>query len=192
MFTGIIKNIGDITESTNSHIKIATKDSEILKVGDGTSVSVDGACLTVKSIVNNEITFQISRETIERTIISNYSLGSFVNLELPVKAKDYLSGHIVQGHIDDICNLINVEEVGNKQWIYEFDMKNKKYLVDKGSITINGISLTVVKPSKNSFKTYIIDETYKRTNFQYLEIGSQVNIEYDILSKYLERLIIDN
>ncbi len=192
MFTGIIKNIGNITESRNSEIKISTNDTEILQVVDGTSVSVDGACLTVKNIIKNEITFQTSKETNERTIIPNYSSGSFINLELPVKAQDYLSGHVVQGHIDDICNLINVEEVGNKQWIYEFDVKNTKYLVDKGSITINGISLTVVKPSKNSFKTYIIDETYKRTNFQYLEVGSQVNIEYDILSKYLERLIIDN
>ena len=192
MFTGIIKNIGNITETTNSHIKISTNDSDILKVEEGTSVSVDGACLTVKNILKNEITFQTTKETIERTIISKYSEGSFVNLELPVRAKDYLSGHIVQGHIDDISNLISVEEIGNKQWIYEFNTKNIKYLVDKGSITVNGVSLTVVKPSNNTFKTYIIDETYKRTNFQYLEVNSQVNIEYDILCKYLERLTIDN
>ncbi len=192
MFTGIIKNIGNITESRNSEIKISTNDTEILQIVVGTSVSVDGACLTVKNIIKNEITFQTSKETNERTIIPNYSSGSFINLELPVKAQDYLSGHIVQGHIDDICNLINVEEIGNKQWIYEFGTKNIKYLVDKGSITINGVSLTVVEPTKSSFKTYIIDETYKRTNFKYLEVGSQVNIEYDILSKYLERLIIDN
>ena len=192
MFTGIIKSKGSITETTNSHIKISTNDSEILKVEDGTSVSVDGACLTVTNILQNEISFQTSKETIERTIISNYSLGSIVNLELPVKAQDYLSGHIVQGHIDDISKLINVEKLGNNQWIFEFDTKNAKYLVDKGSITINGVSLTVVKPSKNTFKTYIIDETYKRTNFKYLEVGTKVNIEYDILSKYLERLIIDN
>ncbi len=192
MFTGIIKNIGNVTESTNSHIKISTNDSDILKVKNGTSVSVDGACLTVKNILKNEITFQTSKETIERTIISNYSSGNFVNLELPVKAQDYLSGHIVQGHIDNISKLINVEKIGNDQWIYEFNTEKAKYLVDKGSITINGVSLTVVTPNKNSFKTYIIDETFKRTNFQYLEVGSQVNIEYDILSKYLERLTIDN
>ena len=192
MFTGIIKSTGKIIESTSSNIKISTNDSEILNVIDGTSVSVDGACLTVQTIINNEITFQISKETIDRTIISNYSVGVVVNLELPVKAHDYLSGHIVQGHIDDVSNLIDIKETGNKQWKYQFDTKNTKYLVDKGSITINGISLTVVKPSKDAFETYIIDETYKRTNIQYLEIGSQVNIEYDILSKYLERLTIDN
>tara|TARA_B100000700_G_scaffold50951_1_gene54194 strand:+ start:5650 stop:6228 length:579 start_codon:yes stop_codon:yes gene_type:complete len=192
MFTGIIKSTGKIIESTGSNIKISTNDSEILNVIDGTSVSVDGACLTVQTILNNEITFQISKETIDRTIISNYSVGVVVNLELPVKAHDYLSGHIVQGHIDDLSNLIEIKEIGNKQWKYTFDIKNTKYIVDKGSITINGISLTVVKPSKDAFETYIINETYKRTNIQYLEIGSQVNIEYDILSKYLERLTIDN
>ncbi|MEC7926376.1 MAG: riboflavin synthase, partial [Actinomycetota bacterium] len=115
-----------------------------------------------------------------------------VNLELPTTANDFLSGHIVQGHVDEISEVINIAEDKIGLWTFEFNSNNSKYLVDKGSVSINGVSLTVVTPNKNTFKVAVIEETYKRTNFQHLEHNSQVNIEYDILSKYVERLIIDN
>ena len=105
---------------------------------------------------------------------------------------DFLSGHIVQGHVDEISEVLNISEDNNNLWTFEFNSNNSKYLVDKGSVTINGVSLTVVNPNIHSFKVAVIDESYKRTNFQFLEADSQVNIEYDIISKYVERLIIDN
>ena len=95
-------------------------------------------------------------------------------------------------NIEDSKKCLSISEDNNNLWTFEFNSNNSKYLVDKGSVTINGVSLTVVNPNKHSFKVAVIDETYKRTNFQFLEADSQVNIEYDIISKYVERLIIDN
>jgi len=114
-----------------------------------------------------------------------------VNLELPTTVNDFLSGHIVQGHVDTTSEVINIEENENNLWTYYFKITDSKYIVDKGSITINGISLTVVDPNEESFSVAVISETYQRTNLQYLKNGSLVNIEYDILAKYMEKMIND-
>ena len=103
----------------------------------------------------------------------------------------FLSGHIVQGHVDTTSEVINIEENENNLWTYYFKIADSKYIVDKGSITINGISLTVVDPNEESFSVAVISETYQRTNLQYLKNGSLVNIEYDILAKYMEKMIND-
>ena len=157
----------------------------------GTSVSVDGVCLTVREISDQNLEFQISNESKNRSIIKGYKTNDIINLELPITANDFLSGHIVQGHVDEISEVINIEQDKIGLWTFEFNSNNSKYLVDKGSVTINGVSLTVVIPNKHTFKVAVIEETYKRTNFQYLQPNSQVNIEYDIVSKYIERLAID-
>ena len=192
MFTGIIKNLGVVKDISDNSLVIKTNDENITKIDLGTSVSVDGVCLTVRYITQDNLEFQISNESKNRSIINGYKTNDIVNLELPTTANDFLSGHIVQGHVDEISEVINITEDKKGFWTFEFNSNNSKYLVDKGSVSINGVSLTVVIPNKNTFKVAVIEETYKRTNFQYLQHNSQVNIEYDILSKYVERLIIDN
>ncbi len=192
MFTGIIKNLGVVKDISDNSLVIKTNDEDITKIDMGTSVSVDGVCLTVRYITQDNLEFQISNESKNRSIINAYKTNDIVNLELPTTANDFLSGHIVQGHVDEISEVINITEDKKGLWTFEFNSNNSKYLVDKGSVSINGVSLTVVIPNKNTFKVAVIEETYKRTNFQYLQHNSQVNIEYDILSKYVERLIIDN
>ena len=192
MFTGIIKNIGVVKDISDNSLIINSENKHFLNIDLGTSVSVDGVCLTVKNIQDNNLEFQISNESKNRSIIKEYKNNINVNLELPTTVNDFLSGHIVQGHVDEVSEVLNISRENNNLWTFEFNSNNSKYLVDKGSVTINGVSLTVVNPNKNSFKVAVIDETYKRTNFQFLEADSQVNIEYDIISKYVERLIIDN
>ena len=192
MFTGIIKNLGVVKDITDNSLVIKTNDENITKIDLGTSVSVDGVCLTVRYITQDNLEFQISNESKNRSIIKGYKDNVSVNLELPTTVKDFLSGHIVQGHVDEISEVLDITEDKKDLWTFEFNSNNSKYLVDKGSVTVNGVSLTVVNPNKHSFKVAVIDETYKRTNFQFLQADSQVNIEYDIISKYVERLIIDN
>ena len=192
MFTGIIKNLGVVKDISENSLTIKTEDKEFLNIDLGTSVAVDGVCLTVRGIQENKLIFQISNESKKRSIIKGYKDNVSVNLELPTTVKDFLSGHIVQGHVDEISEVLDITEDKKDLWTFEFNSNNSKYLVDKGSVTVNGVSLTVVNPNKHSFKVAVIDETYKRTNFQFLQADSQVNIEYDIISKYVERLIIDN
>jgi len=192
MFTGIINNIGVVTNVRDNLLSIKTENKLFKNIDTGTSVSVDGVCLTLTSLEGDNINFQISNESINRSIIKNYNIDSYVNLEIPVKANDFLSGHIVQGHVDEVAKVIDITEEENNLWEFIFSSNNSKYLVDKGSVAINGISLTTNRPNESEFTITVIDETYKRTNFQYLEPGTQVNIEYDILSKYIERLINDN
>ncbi len=192
MFTGIINNIGVVTSVSDNLLSINTENKLFKNIDTGTSVAVDGVCLTLTSLEDDNINFQISNESINRSIIKYYKIDSYVNLETPVQANDFLSGHIVQGHIDEVSKVIDITEQENNLWEFKFSSNNSKYLVDKGSVTINGVSLTTNKPNKSEFTIAVIEETYKRTNFQYLEPGTQVNIEYDILSKYVERLINDN
>ncbi len=192
MFTGIIKNLGVVKDISENSLIIKAEDNEFLNIDLGTSVAVDGVCLTVRDIEENKLIFQISNESKKRSIINGYKDNVSVNLELPTTVNDFLSGHIVQGHVDEISEVLDITEDKKDLWTFEFNSNNSKYLVDKGSVTINGVSLTVVNPNKHSFKVAVIDETYKRTNFQFLQTDSQVNIEYDIISKYVERLIIDN
>ena len=157
----------------------------------GTSISIDGTCLTLRDYSDNFLNFQVSDETFNRTIAKNYNVGSKTNLELPATLSTFLSGHIVQGHVDTTSEVIKIEENDNNLWTYYFKTTESKFIVDKGSITINGISLTVVDPDSDSFSVAVINETYQRTNLQYLKHGSLVNIEYDILAKYMEKMIHD-
>ncbi|MFL2647668.1 MAG: riboflavin synthase [Candidatus Actinomarinales bacterium] len=191
MFTGIINNLGVVRDISNNSLIIYSENKQFLNIDLGTSVSVDGVCLTLRNIQENNLEFQISNESKNRSIINGYKKNVNVNLELPTTVNEFLSGHIVQGHVDEISEVLNISEDNKNLWTFEFNSNNSKYLVDKGSVTINGVSLTVVNPNKHTFKVAVIDETYKRTNFQFLEANSQVNIEYDIISKYVERFIID-
>tara|TARA_B100000902_G_scaffold362707_1_gene381207 strand:+ start:3589 stop:4167 length:579 start_codon:yes stop_codon:yes gene_type:complete len=191
MFTGIIQAVGVISHLEGEDIDITT-DSTLFYGHDlGTSISVDGVCLTLREYKDNKLRFQVSQETINRSIIVNYTPGSYVNLELPLTMEKFLSGHLVQGHVDTTTSVLNIHQVSDDLWNFEFTNNNFKYLVDKGSVTINGVSLTVVNPINENFTVSVIRETYDRTNFNKLKAGSLVNVEFDIMAKYVERLLDD-
>ena len=190
MFTGIVESIGTVVALKNDTLEIKTDNSNFFKLKTGTSIAIDGCCLTLKYYENDNLFFQVSDETFSRTSLNDSHCG-FVNMELPLTMASLLSGHLVQGHVDGIVKLSKIEKLENELWNFTFNNAVEKYIVDKGSITINGISLTVVNPDSDSFSVAVIIETYERTNLQYLKDGSLVNIEYDILAKYMEQMIND-
>jgi riboflavin synthase len=190
MFTGIVKSVGSIKTLEKDHLLISTDDDNFYNLETGTSIAIDGCCLTLREYIDKDLLFQISDETISRTSLNKDHCG-FVNMELPLTVNSLLSGHIVQGHVDGVIELDEVTKLDNELWNFRFKYAAEKYIVDKGSITINGISLTVVEPTKDKFSVAVIEETYKRTNLKHLKINSTVNVEYDIVIKYLEKLNYD-
>ena len=186
MFTGIITHKSKVS-SISIENNLLIIDNELGLFDRGTSISVDGTCLTISNINKNNITFDISVETINRTIIKNYTEDSIVNLELPVKYDSLFSGHLVLGHVDTIASVHNIKEIKNGVWEYSFSIEDDTLIVDKGSIAVNGISLTSNYHLKNIFQASVIQETYDRTNLSNIDINSDVNIEYDIIGKYVHR-----
>ena len=143
MFTGIVKSVGSVKTLEEDHLLISTDDDNFYNLETGTSISIDGCCLTLREYINKDLLFQISDETISRTSLNKDHCG-FVNMELPLTVNSLLSGHIVQGHVDGVIELDEVTKLDNELWNFHFKYADEKYIVDKGSITINGISLTVV------------------------------------------------
>ena len=190
MFTGIVKSVGSVKTLEEDHLLISTDDENFYNLETGTSISIDGCCLTLREYINKDLLFQISDETISRTSLNKDHCG-FVNMELPLTVNSLLSGHIVQGHVDGVIELDEVTKLDNELWNFHFKYADEKYIVDKGSITLNGISLTVVNPEKDTFSVAVIEETYRRTNLQYLKVNNSINVEYDIVIKYLEKLNYD-
>ncbi len=189
MFNGIIFNKGIIKkvikrkEGINfflkTNLKFTNKDI-------GISVSCDGVCLTLISIEKKLYEFYLSKETINRSNFKYIKKGNIVNLELPLKYGHKISGHICQGHVDTLGKIIKINKV-DKSYLFDFEItkKERKYLIEKASICINGISLTISKVTKKGFQIWIIPHTYKNTNLSTLKKSSLVNIEIDILSKYV-------
>ena len=190
MFTGIVKSVGSVKTLEEDHLLISTDDDNFYNLEQGTSISIDGCCLTLREYIDNNLLFQISDETISRTSLNKDHCG-YVNMELPLTVNTLLSGHIVQGHVDGVIELDEVTKLDNELWNFYFKYADEKYIVDKGSITINGISLTVVEPTKDKFSVAVIEENFKRTNLKHLKINDSVNVEYDIVIKYLEKLNYD-
>jgi riboflavin synthase len=192
MFTGIIESIGKVEniekDGENYHFTFQSDISKNLKIDQ--SVAHNGVCLTVTSQNNMEHQVTAIYETIQKTNMSSLKIGSLVNLERCLKIGDRLDGHMVQGHVDDtvVCTKIN-EEDGSWRIGFEGENLNEKLIVDKGSICINGISLTVAKINNNYVEVAIIPYTYENTNFKQLKINDIVNIEYDILGKYIQKNI---
>ena len=188
MFTGIIESIGKVKniekDGKNYHFTFQSDISKNLKIDQ--SVAHNGVCLTVTSQNNMEHQVTAIYETIQKTNMNSLKIGSLVNLERCLKIGDRLDGHLVQGHVDDtiVCTKIN-EEDGSWRIGFEGENLNEKLIVDKGSICINGISLTVAKINKNFVEVAIIPYTFENTNFKQLKINDKVNIEYDILGKYI-------
>ena len=191
MFTGIIETLGEIKEiikdKDNVHITIASSIASELKIDQ--SVSHNGICLTVINKNKNKYTVTAIGETINKTNISLWKTGDIVNLERAIKLGDRLDGHIVQGHVDQTGNCISIQEK-NGSWFYTFkyDDTLNNVTIEKGSITINGVSLTVVDSKKNEFGVAIIPYTYENTNFKTFEIGTKVNLEFDVIGKYVSKL----
>jgi len=189
MFTGIITHLGKISKKTDQLLKIQTGQSFLLKIDKGTSVCVNGICLTVVENKKNYFSVDFMPETENRTNIKYLQISDLVNLELPATPTSFLSGHIVKGHIDGASKLLEIKIQGNSR-ILKFSTSPalSKYIVPKGSIAINGISLTVINAKKDHFTVGIIPHTWNNTMFKFIKTGDFVNIEVDILAKYLERL----
>ncbi len=191
MFTGIIEDIGTITslkeENTNLHIKVKSNITSELKIDQ--SVSHNGVCLTVVEIENDEYTVTAIKETLDKTNLNTLQVEDRVNLERAMKLGDRLDGHIVQGHVDQTGICTNVKEE-NGSWVFtfEYDASLNNITIEKGSITINGTSLTVVNSKANSFSVAIIPYTYEHTNFNTFKKGTIVNLEFDVLGKYVTKL----
>lgn len=190
MFTGIITNLGEIINIKKDSLTVKTKRNFTGRLSRGDSVSLNGVCLTIMNLAKNSFKVDIMPETNIRTNLGEVKVGDLVNLELPVTPKSFLSGHILQGHIDGVSKLINIKKQGNSH-ILKFLISKalSKYIVEKGSIAINGISLTDIKIKDNYFTIGIIPYTWDKTMLHTLKLGDFVNVEVDILAKYLERLL---
>ena len=190
MFTGIIESLGKITDLKvdrgNIDFTIESDISKELKVDQ--SVSHNGVCLTVTETSNNTHTVTAVKETLDKSSLTNFSVNDLINLERAMKLGERLDGHLVQGHVDGVAKCLGVS-VNDGSWIYkfEFDISNEMLLIEKGSICINGVSLTVFDIAENTFKVTIIPYTYENTSFKTLKEGDIVNIEFDMIGKYLAR-----
>ncbi|MEY4658405.1 MAG: hypothetical protein RJB36_171 [Bacteroidota bacterium] len=190
MFTGIIEEIGTVTaiekDAGNIHFTIESKLSSELKIDQ--SVAHNGCCLTVVALNDGSHTVTAIHETLTKTNLSDWKVGSKINLERCMSFNGRLDGHIVQGHVDGLARCIEITDE-NGSWRFRFEYTADFVTVEKGSITINGTSLTVVDSKEHSFSVCIIPFTYEHTNFHSLTVGDEVNLEFDIIGKYVARLM---
>ena len=193
MFTGIVETVGEIKKivRNDSFIKVSILPDlnfDDVKVGD--SISVNGACLTVAELNGKILVFDIVRETLKITNLNTLEISKMVNLERAMLLSSRIDGHIVQGHIDGVGEIIDISTAKDNTEIFiRLDKKNSKNCIYKGSIAINGISLTIADIKKNIIKIAIIPHTLNNTTLSYVEIGDLVNIETDMLSKYVEKIM---
>lgn len=191
MFTGIIEDLGVVEslkrEETNLHLTIKSTLASELKIDQ--SVSHNGVCLTVVDLTPTSYTVTAIKETLDKTTLNSLKIGAIVNLERGLKLGARLDGHMVQGHVDQVgkCTVV---EAQNGSWVYnfEYDPSLGNVTIEKGSITVNGVSLTVVNSKDNGFSVAIIPYTYEHTNFHTFEVGTVVNLEFDVIGKYVARL----
>lgn len=190
MFTGIIEDLGKVkdirAEGSNVHFTIHSKIAPELKIDQ--SLAHNGVCLTVVGIAGNQYTVTAIKETLDRSNLGQLQVNDVVNLERAMLGHSRLDGHIVQGHVDATATCVSVEEVDGS-WYYTFQYKPTPdhLLVDKGSVCVNGVSLTVVEPVDDHFSVAIIPYTYEHTTFHKFQPGSTVNLEFDILGKYIAK-----
>lgn len=192
MFTGIIETLGTITnitkEGSNVHFELSADFTHELKIDQ--SVAHNGVCLTVVAINSNKYTVTAIDETLRITALNQWKIGDVVNLERCMQLGARLDGHIVQGHVDTVATCVNKQELdGSWEFTFEYEKNSTHITVPKGSITVNGTSLTVVKSETNLFSVAIIPYTYEHTVFKHITIGSKVNLEFDVIGKYVARLM---
>ena len=192
MFTGIIETLGEVAqiekEGTNIHFTINSNICAELKIDQ--SVAHNGVCLTVVALNNGSHTVTAIEETLNKTSLGNLKVGSKVNLERCMQMNARLDGHIVQGHVDQTANCILVNELdGSWEFRFKYDSSLGNVTVEKGSVCVNGISLTVVNSQKDEFSVFIIPYTFEHTNLHEVTVGDTVNLEFDIIGKYVARLM---
>ncbi|WP_103864371.1 riboflavin synthase [Aquimarina sp. I32.4] len=191
MFTGIIEELGTVTnletDKENLNITVRTNFTSELKIDQ--SISHNGVCLTVVAINNDQYTVTAIKETLDKTNLDTLAIGSIVNLERGMKLGDRLDGHIVQGHVDQtaICTAVK-EAQGSWYFTFKYDPELHNITIEKGSVTVNGVSLTVVDSKKNEFSVAIIPFTYEHTNFNTFRTDTIVNLEFDVIGKYVKRI----
>lgn len=196
MFSGIVEEMATLIniehEQENIHLTLRCSFTEELKIDQ--SIAHNGVCLTIVRLKDKTYTVTAMKETLERSNLGSLKIGDHVNIERSMRMNGRLDGHIVQGHVDQTAKCINIEDAdGSTYFTFEYPFNSQLaqrgyFTVDKGSVTVNGVSLTVCEPTDNSFKVAIIPYTKENTNFADIEIGSIVNIEFDILGKYIARL----
>jgi len=192
MFTGIIETLGEIRElkreGSNLHITISSDLTQELKIDQ--SVAHNGVCLTVVAIDDGQYTVTAVEETLIKSNLNDLKTGDRVNLERAMILGTRLDGHIVQGHVDTTANCVKIEQKDGS-WYFTFSYQPKKdhVTIEKGSITVDGVSLTVVDSGKDSFSVAIIPYTYEHTRFKHYQVGSRVNLEFDVIGKYVARLL---
>ena len=193
MFTGIIESIAKVEDIKNDkgNLQITYKSSIAKELKVDQSVCHDGACLTIIETSGDHYTVDAIAETISRTNLADLKIGDGVNIERSMAVNSRFDGHIVQGHIDEVGVCKSISENGGS-WVFEFEHSGKNITVEKGSITVNGVSLTIVKSQETLLSVAIIPYTYNNTNFCELKVGSKVNLEFDILGKYISKLIKNN
>jgi riboflavin synthase len=193
MFTGLIADLGSVAsverDDDGARIEIATRLASELEEGD--SIAVDGVCLTATEVGGGSFAAQAMRETLDRSALGALTVGARVNLELPLRAADRLGGHVVQGHVDGIGTVSAIDEQGFARVLGVASEESGlgRYLVAKGSVAVNGVSLTVSALRHDGFEVSLIPETLQRTNLGMVHIGDKVNLETDVLAKHVERLL---
>ncbi len=191
MFTGIIENLGKVVsinkKMSNLIFEISTPFINELKIDQ--SIAHNGICLTVTELTPTTYFVTAIEETINKSQIGSWQVGDTINLERCMPATGRFDGHIVQGHVDEVATCINIKDK-NGSWLFTFQYENKNNItVEKGSITVNGISLTVVNSQSNKFSVAIIPYTYQHTNLGLLKVSGKVNLEFDILGKYIKKIL---
>ena len=193
MFTGLIADIGGVTaldeNEDGATLEIATRLAQ--ELGEGDSIAVNGVCLTATEVGDDGFAAQAMRETLDRSALGALRVGARVNLELPLRAADRLGGHVVQGHVDGIGTISAIDEQGFARVlrVASDEPSLGRYLVEKGSIAVNGVSLTVSALREDGFEVSLIPETLRRTNLGRVDVGDKVNLEADVLAKHVERLL---
>ena len=194
MFTGLVADKGTVTavDATADGVRLAVRTALAPEIGEGDSVSVNGVCLTATAIEDGRFTADVMRETLRRSSLAEVAEGAEVNLELPLRASDRLGGHVVQGHVDGLGTIRDIREDGFSR-IVEIAAGGRddilRYVVEKGSIAVDGISLTVASVTADTFTVALIPETLERTNLGAASPGKPVNLEVDVLAKYVEKLV---
>ncbi|WP_455098637.1 riboflavin synthase [Prevotella histicola] len=196
MFSGIVEEMATLIniehEQENIHLTLRCSFTDELKIDQ--SIAHNGVCLTIVRLKDETYTVTAMKETLERSNLGSLKIGDHINIERSMTMNGRLDGHIVQGHVDQTAKCVNIEDAdGSTYFTFEYPFNSQLaqrgyFTVDKGSVTVNGVSLTVCEPTDNSFKVAIIPYTKENTNFADIEIGSIVNIEFDILGKYIARL----
>jgi len=187
MFTGIIEDLGEVKKNVNTELSIITK---IVEIKPGESIAVNGVCLTVTSYKSQVISFDLSEETLKKTYLSELKVEDKVNLEQALKIGDRFGGHFVTGHIEGVSKILSIKQE-NFTKIFEFSYPKEigQYLIPKGAIAVDGISLTSVEVKSSSFTVSVIPYTLKNTTLGFKKVGDSVNLEPDILAKYIENFI---